>query len=142
MREFESFVVEGGEALRQHARFEAEQAAGSERYHLFLQWIAARSFAAAQQAAKAAGMRIGLISDLAVGMDRAGSHAWSRQSDLLMGLSIGAPPDAFNPHGQDWGLTGFSPRRPGGHAASSRSRDPAGRAAPMPAACASTTSWA
>ena len=54
-------------------------------------------------------MRIGLISDLAIGMDRAGSHAWARQSDLLMGLSIGAPPDAFNPHGQDWGLTGFSP---------------------------------
>ena len=82
----------------------------AERYHLFLQWITARSFAAAQQAAKAAGMRIGLISDLAIGMDRAGSHAWARQSDLLMGLSIGAPPDAFNPHGQDWGLTGFSPR--------------------------------
>ncbi len=35
-------------------------------------------------------------------MDRAGSHAWARQYDLLMGLSIGAPPDAFNPHGQDW----------------------------------------
>jgi 4-alpha-glucanotransferase len=110
LREFERFVVEGGETLRQHARFEAEQAAGSERYHLFLQWITARSFAAAQQAAKAAGMRIGLVSDLAIGMDRAGSHAWARRSDLLMGLSIGAPPDAFNPHGQDWGLTGFSPR--------------------------------
>ena len=26
------------------------------------------------------------------------------------GLSIGAPPDLFNPRGQDWGLTGFSPR--------------------------------
>lgn len=110
LREFERFVVEGGEALSQHARFEAEQAAGSERFHLFLQWITARSFAAAQQAAKAAGMRIGLVSDLAIGMDRAGSHAWARQSDLLLGLSIGAPPDAFNPHGQDWGLTGFSPR--------------------------------
>jgi 4-alpha-glucanotransferase len=109
LREFERFVVEGGDSLRQHARFEAEQAAGSERYHLFLQWVTARSFAAAQQAAKAAGMRIGLLSDLAIGMDRAGSHAWARQSDLLMGLSIGAPPDAFNPHGQDWGLTGFSP---------------------------------
>ena len=24
--------------------------------------------------------------------------------------SIGAPPDLFNPRGQDWGLTGFSPR--------------------------------
>ena len=110
LREFERFIVEGGEALRQHARFEAEQAAGSERFHLFLQWITARSFAAAHQAAKAAGMRIGLLSDLAIGMDRTGSHAWARRSDLLMGLSIGAPPDAFNPHGQDWGLTGFSPR--------------------------------
>ena len=110
LREFELYVAEGGEGLAQHARFEAEQAAGSERYHLFLQWITARSFAAAQHAAKAAGMRIGLLSDLAIGMDRTGSHAWARQSDLLMGLSIGAPPDAFNPHGQDWGLTGFSPR--------------------------------
>jgi 4-alpha-glucanotransferase len=110
LREFERFVVKGGEALSQHARFEAEQAGDSERYHLFLQWITARSFVAAQQAAKAAGMRIGLLSDLAIGMDRTGSHAWARQSELLMGLSIGAPPDAFNPHGQDWGLTGFSPR--------------------------------
>lgn len=110
LREFERFIVEGGETLRQHARFEAEQAAASERYHLFLQWITARSFAAAQRAAKEAGMRIGLLSDLAIGMDRSGSHAWARQSDLLMDLSIGAPPDVFNPHGQDWGLTAFSPR--------------------------------
>lgn len=110
LREFERFVAEGGEALSQHARFEAEQTALPERYHHFLQWITARSFGAAQQAAKAAGMRIGLLSDLAIGMDRTGSHAWARQSELLMGLSIGAPPDVFNPHGQDWGLTGFSPR--------------------------------
>jgi 4-alpha-glucanotransferase len=109
MRDFERFIRDGGETLRQHARFEA-QYGGSERYHIFLQWITARSFAEAQRAAKAAGMRIGLISDLAIGMDRAGSHAWSRQSDLLMDLSIGAPPDPFNSHGQDWGLTGFSPR--------------------------------
>jgi 4-alpha-glucanotransferase len=136
--DFERFVREGGEALREHALFEAAHAtqpgnwadwqagwrhpadtavvnylksgAASVRYHLFLQWIAARSFAAAQAAARAAGMRIGLIGDLAIGMDRAGSHAWARQSDLLLGLSIGAPPDIFNPRGQDWGLTGFSPR--------------------------------
>ena len=43
-------------------------------------------------------------------MDPNGSHAWSRQSDLLGGLSIGAPPDLFNPRGQNWGLTSFSPR--------------------------------
>ena len=80
------------------------------RFHQFLQWITARSFDAAQTAAKDAGMRIGLISDLAIGMDRAGSHAWSRQGDLLLGLGIGAPPDEFNGQGQDWGLSGFSPQ--------------------------------
>ena len=31
------------------------------RYHLFLQWLTARSFAAAQAAARDAGMRVGLI---------------------------------------------------------------------------------
>ena len=80
------------------------------RFHQFLQWLAARSFEAAQAAAVGAGMKIGLISDLAIGMDRAGSHAWSRQSDLLLGLNIGAPPDEFNRAGQDWGLSGFSPQ--------------------------------
>ncbi|MFN4014724.1 MAG: 4-alpha-glucanotransferase [Reyranella sp.] len=80
------------------------------RFHQFLQWLAAQSFEAAQKAAVGAGMKIGLISDLAIGMDRAGSHAWSRQSDLLLGLNIGAPPDEFNRAGQDWGLSGFSPQ--------------------------------
>ena len=79
-------------------------------YHQFLQWVSDRSVAAAQRVARLAGMRVGLIGDLAVGMDPNGSHAWSRQSDILLGLTIGAPPDLLNPRGQDWGLTGFSPR--------------------------------
>jgi len=79
-------------------------------FHLFLQWVADRSMAAAQASAREAGMRIGLIGDLAVGMDPAGSHAWGRQGDVLGELSIGAPSDLFNPLGQDWALTGFSPR--------------------------------
>jgi 4-alpha-glucanotransferase len=79
-------------------------------FHIFLQWLADRSLAAAQQRARASGMRVGLISDLAVGMDPTGSHAWSRQGDILGGLTIGAPPDLYNTRGQDWSLTGFSPR--------------------------------
>src|SRR5262249_60734678 len=79
-------------------------------FHCFLQWLAERSFAAAQKTARDAGMPIGLIADLAVGMDSSGSHAWSRQADILVGLEVGAPPDLFNPHGQNWGLTAFSPR--------------------------------
>ena len=79
-------------------------------FHTFLQWLADRSLDAAQLRARESGMRIGLITDLAVGMDPAGSHAWSRQGDILGGLSIGAPPDPLGPRGQDWRLTGFSPR--------------------------------
>ena len=28
---------------------------------------------------------------------------------MLRGLSVGAPPDQFNPAGQDWGLTAYNP---------------------------------
>jgi len=87
----------------------AETNAGEVTFHCFLQWIADRSFAAAQRATQQAGMRIGLIADLAVGISGAGSEAWSNPSDLLVDLEIGAPPDAFNAKGQNWGLTTFSP---------------------------------
>jgi 4-alpha-glucanotransferase len=79
-------------------------------FHVFLQWIADRSLAATRRQVAEAGMRIGLISDLAVGMNSSGSHAWSNQQDILGGLQIGAPPDLFNTGGQNWGLTTFSPR--------------------------------
>lgn len=79
-------------------------------FHCFLQWIAEHSIAAAQQASKNAGMRLGLISDLAVGMSGAGSDAWANQAALLSGLEVGAPPDLYNQKGQNWGLTTFSPR--------------------------------
>lgn len=79
-------------------------------FHMMLQWLADRGLRGAQAAARAAGMAIGLISDLAVGTDGGGSHAWSRQRDLLIGAGVGAPPDALNALGQGWGLTAFSPR--------------------------------
>ncbi len=79
-------------------------------FYIFLQWLARRDLDAAQTAAKDAGMAIGLIADLAVGMDPGGSHGWSRRSDLLTGLSIGAPPDPLGPDGQSWGITGFDPQ--------------------------------
>ena len=79
-------------------------------FHSFLQWIADRSLAAAQQRIIQAGMRIGLLADFAVGTNPAGSSVWSKQKDALVGLQIGAPPDLLNTRGQNWGLTTFSPR--------------------------------
>lgn len=90
------------------ARFAAEHA-DQVSFHAFAQWLIARSLERAQQAACSAGMGIGLISDLAVGADGAGSQAWSRQAELLSALSVGAPPDLINLRGQDWGLCAFSP---------------------------------
>ena len=78
-------------------------------FFVFAQWLAATSLHRAQQAATQGGMAIGLIADLAIGMDGGGSHAWSRPRDLLAGLSVGAPPDLLGPDGQDWGLTTYSP---------------------------------
>jgi 4-alpha-glucanotransferase len=76
-------------------------------FHLFLQWRAETGLAQAAHAASA--MRIGLVADIAVGLDAGGSHAWSRRKELMMGIGIGAPPDAFQSAGQDWGITTFSP---------------------------------
>ncbi|MDY1547471.1 4-alpha-glucanotransferase [Luteibacter sahnii] len=79
-------------------------------FHAWLQWLAARGLCGVQKAARDAGMKIGLVTDLAVGADAGGSQAWAHQSEMLHGLGVGAPPDALNRLGQDWGLTTFSPR--------------------------------
>jgi 4-alpha-glucanotransferase len=79
------------------------------RYHAFLQWLAAAGLAEAQRRAREAGMSIGLIADLAVGSDPAGSDAWALREEMLGDATIGAPPDFFNANGQGWGLTALSP---------------------------------
>ncbi|MGV8842503.1 MAG: 4-alpha-glucanotransferase [Pseudomonas sp.] len=80
------------------------------RFHCFAQWLIARCLQHTQHAARAAGMGIGLIADLAVGADGGGSQAWSRQDELLATLSVGAPPDILNRTGQGWGVSAFSPQ--------------------------------
>ena len=78
-------------------------------FHAFAQWLMARGLERAQVAARSGGMRVGLIADLAVGADGAGSQAWSRQDELLSALTVGAPPDILNRAGQSWGISAFSP---------------------------------
>ncbi|EQB15424.1 4-alpha-glucanotransferase [Novosphingobium lindaniclasticum] len=91
------------------ARFAADNAREI-AFHVFAQWLTRRSLDAVQSAAREAGMAVGLIGDLAVGIDPQGSDAWAMQESILSGLTIGAPPDPLGPDGQNWGLTAFSPR--------------------------------
>jgi 4-alpha-glucanotransferase len=71
-------------------------------FHAWLQWVAAEQRAAAQRAARRAGMPIGIIGDLAVGVHPGGADPWAGQDLYLHGLTTGAPPDEFNQRGQDW----------------------------------------
>src|SRR3712207_7662363 len=48
-------------------------------------------------------------SDLAVGIDPSGADGWLLQDVLAAGVHAGAPPDAFNQLGQDWGLAAWRP---------------------------------
>jgi 4-alpha-glucanotransferase len=75
----------------------------------WLQWIADQQLKAASDRAAAAGMRIGLYRDLAVGCDRSGGELWSDPDAFLKGVLVGAPPDILNPAGQNWGLPPFNP---------------------------------
>ncbi len=71
---------------------------------------ARQAFEAVQKAARDAGMAVGLITDLAVGVDPAGFEVAADPGAFLQGLRIGAPPDPLGPLGQDWGLTSYSPQ--------------------------------
>ena len=85
--------------------------AGRIEFHAWLQWLAAEQFAAAQRAARRAGMTIGVITDLAVGAHPGGADAWARQDVIVPGISVGAPPDEFNQRGQNWTLPPWHPGR-------------------------------
>ncbi|MGY5127117.1 4-alpha-glucanotransferase [Streptomyces nigrescens] len=78
-------------------------------FHCRLAWLTDQQLAAAQRAARDAGMPIGLVHDLAVGVHPSGADTWAQQDAFATGMSIGAPPDAFNARGQDWGLPPWRP---------------------------------
>ncbi|MER5492168.1 4-alpha-glucanotransferase [Streptomyces sp. NPDC002490] len=80
-------------------------------HHRWLVWLTAGQLDAAGRAARAAGMPIGLVHDLAVGVHPHGADTWAGQDLYAADASIGAPPDDFAPQGQDWGLPPWRPDR-------------------------------
>ena len=80
-------------------------------FHAWLQWHCDQQLAAAQQAARDAGMRYGIIHDLPVGVSPGGADAWAHPELLVSGVSVGAPPDGFNQLGQDWSQPPWNPRQ-------------------------------
>ena len=135
--EFETFVATGGTALDSFAAFSALQeqhgrpwqrwpevyrrpatpavegfvSQHKERiaFHRYLQFLADRQLKHAAASAAQAGTEIGLIRDLAMGINPDGADAWACQDAYIFALRCGAPPDDFHPHGQEWGVLPLHP---------------------------------
>ena len=80
-------------------------------FHVWVQHLLEAQLDAANEAAREAGMPVGVVHDLAVGIDPSGADGWLLQDVLAAGVHAGAPPDAFNQLGQDWGLAAWRPDR-------------------------------
>ena len=73
-------------------------------FHVWVQWLIETQLDAANVA-------LPVMTDLAIGVDRAGADAWVWPEAFSLGMSVGAPPDTFNTQGQNWGLPPFNPWR-------------------------------
>ncbi|NEB01818.1 4-alpha-glucanotransferase [Streptomyces sp. SID13726] len=136
---YADYLAEGGEALEDHATWyalaethgsdwrgwpaalrdprspETARARGESMdrvdFYSRLAWLTESQLGAAQRVAREAGMAVGVVHDLAVGVHPEGADAWAQQAYFAAGMSVGAPPDAFNARGQDWGLPPWRPDR-------------------------------
>ena len=95
----------GSDAQRQFAR----QHRAEIDLQVYLQFLADEQLAQAAKEARHHGIPIGLYRDLAVGCARSGAETWANPPAFLQNTLVGAPPDIFNPAGQNWGLPPFDP---------------------------------
>ena len=110
-------------------------------FYMWLQFLCDEQLAAAQARAKAAGMKIGIMADLAVGVHPGGADAHNLEPWLAPDISVGAPPDNYNQQGQDWSQPPWHPNRlaEAGYAPGATSCPPC---CGTRAASVSTTFWA
>ena len=94
-----------GQPVREYAKRHSKRV----RFFQYVQWVASGQLNEIQRAAEHLAMPIGLYHDVALGADRNGAEAWIYQSILALGADCGAPPDAFAPEGQNWGLPPINP---------------------------------
>ncbi len=90
------------------AAFRAERARDVD-FHRWLQWLLEQQLAQVQREVRTAGMSLGVVHDLAVGVHPVGADAWGLGHALARGVTVGAPPDQFNQLGQNWSQPPWRP---------------------------------
>ena len=73
-------------------------------FHAWLQWLLDAQLRSATGS-------LTVVQDLPIGVSGGGADAWAWQDVLAPAASVGAPPDALNSVGQDWGAPPFVPWR-------------------------------
>ncbi len=118
---FAAFLAEEGEDLQIFAKWCAlaeqfgprwdewpEQAKTVEpdphriEFYAWLQWIFDEQLEHAQRELLQAGMKMGIVQDLAIGVHPFAAATWAWPDLRNRGFRVGAPPDMFSPAGQDW----------------------------------------
>ncbi len=80
-------------------------------FHIWLQWLVRHQLDGVRRRLHDAGMGLGVITDLAVGIHPEGADSWALGDVLAQDIDVGAPPDQFNQLGQNWSQPPWRPDR-------------------------------
>jgi 4-alpha-glucanotransferase len=138
-RDFARFLAEGGQALKNFSLFQAlvehqkkkdwhrwprdlqrpdspavaafaREHSRETAFYQYVQWLAATQRQEVWAEASRAGLPFTLYQDMALGAHPRGFETWGHRGFFANGATIGAPPDAFNLKGQNWGLPPLIPK--------------------------------
>lgn len=80
-------------------------------FYSYLQWLIDRHIKELCEFASELNMSVGIYHDLAIGSIGGSFDTWLNQELFAFDIDIGAPPDDFNPDGQNWGFPPIIPER-------------------------------
>ena len=80
-------------------------------YFEYLQWQAHAQLELVGARSQDAGLGVGVMVDLAIGVAEGGGATWTDRRLYALNASVGAPPDDFNRIGQNWGLPPWIPHQ-------------------------------
>jgi (1->4)-alpha-D-glucan 1-alpha-D-glucosylmutase len=103
----EEYSVPGTDAVRKFALKYNDRI----EFYQFVQWLVHEQLKDLTHQITAGKDVLGLYLDLALGADRSSVDTWEYKSAYALDASMGAPPDALAPQGQNWGLPPFIPAK-------------------------------
>jgi len=128
---FKNFCEERGDVIKQYGIFEAlreyfqkpwwewphsipphvEDPDKGAIFFRYLQFIAHEQLVSILNEAHSKRPFVRLYLDLSVSVDAGGFDAWYDRDVYTLGARVGAPPDDFNPRGQEWGVVPMVPHK-------------------------------